>query len=240
VSVGGWVCVLAAAAGSALLVGHRARSPTIRPAATGSSGGLGPLHRYRWWWCSASGFGVGLLVGGRVGVATGVVAAIVTWILIGRAEPAGDRRRREAVRRDLPHLVGLFAATLRAGAAPSEGIAVVCAALPGAAADRLAGVVARLELGLDPGAVWATLEDDPDLARLGRALARAHRSGAPVLGAVERLCEDLGQVARADTEQRARAVGVRAAVPLGLCLLPAFLLLGIVPLVAALIDALDL
>jgi hypothetical protein len=32
---------------------------------------------------------------------------------------------------------------------------------------------------------------------------------------------------------------VRAAVPLGLCLLPAFLLLGIVPLVASLVSGLE-
>jgi hypothetical protein len=31
---------------------------------------------------------------------------------------------------------------------------------------------------------------------------------------------------------RARAVGVKAALPLGVCLLPAFVLVGVVPLVA--------
>ncbi len=42
---------------------------------------------------------------------------------------------------------------------------------------------------------------------------------------------------RAETPaQRARRVGVRAAVPLGLCLLPAFLLIGIVPVVAGLVS----
>ena len=35
-------------------------------------------------------------------------------------------------------------------------------------------------------------------------------------------------------QDRARAVGVRAAVPLGVCLLPSFLLLGIVPLAVSL------
>ena len=41
--------------------------------------------------------------------------------------------------------------------------------------------------------------------------------------------------ARAEVEDRARRVGVRAAVPLGLCLLPSFVVLGIVPLAAALL-----
>jgi hypothetical protein len=41
-------------------------------------------------------------------------------------------------------------------------------------------------------------------------------------------------------EERARTVGVRAALPLGLCLLPSFLLLGIVPLVVGLLSELSL
>ena len=44
--------------------------------------------------------------------------------------------------------------------------------------------------------------------------------------------------ARAEVEDAARRVGVRAALPLGLCLLPAFLLIGIVPVVAGLMEAL--
>jgi len=41
-------------------------------------------------------------------------------------------------------------------------------------------------------------------------------------------------------EERARAVGVKAAVPLGVCLLPSFLLIGVVPLVAGLLRSLSL
>ncbi|MDF1603628.1 type II secretion system F family protein [Nocardioides sp. YIM 152315] len=136
--------------------------------------------------------------------------------------------------------MALFAATLRSGAAPPEGVAQVCAALPGPAADRLTGVAARLSLGLDAAEVWASLADEPALAPLGRTLARAHDTGAPVVAAVERLAAELAHAARADQEERARAVGVRAAVPLGLCLLPAFVLIGIVPLVVALMSGLDL
>ncbi|HEY0888763.1 MAG TPA: type II secretion system F family protein, partial [Nocardioides sp.] len=92
----------------------------------------------------------------------------------------------------------------------------------------------RLRLGADPAVVWQVFASEPALAPLGRTLARAHRSGAPVAGSVERLADDLARAARAEVEDRARRVGVRAAVPLGLCLLPAFVLIGIVPLVGGL------
>jgi Flp pilus assembly protein TadB len=198
------------------------------------------MLRYRPLWSLAAGLGGALVVGGRVAPVVGVVAAVAAWVVIGRAEPPEARRAREEVRRDLPHVVDLFAATLRAGAAPGDGVAVVCAALPGAATARLGGVCARLSLGVDPALVWQSLADDPELAPLGRTLARAHATGASVVPSVERLADDLARRARGDVEDRARAVGVKAALPLGLCLLPAFILVGIVPLVAGLIATLDL
>ena len=94
--------------------------------------------------------------------------------------------------------------------------------------------------GWTPTQVWADLATDPALGPLGRALARAHRTGAPVVPAVERLADELTRSARAEVEDRARAVGVKAAVPLGLCLLPAFVLIGIVPVVAGLLTSLGI
>lgn len=234
-----WPAVVAAALAAALMLPARRVLPEARlePPAPSSDGWL---RRYRVVWCGLAGLGALVFVGGRASLPAGLAVVVVTWVVIGRAEPPDVRRRREAVRRDLPHVVELFAATLRAGAAPGDGIAVVCAALPGPAADRLGGVSARLALGLDPVEVWSALADDPQLGRLGRALARAHTSGAPVVAAVERLADDLARSARADTEERARAVGVKAALPLGLCLLPAFVLIGIVPLAVALLTALEL
>jgi pilus assembly protein TadC len=117
---------------------------------------------------------------------------------------------------------------------------VVVTALPGPATARLAEVVPRLRLGLDPMTVWGEVARDPALGRLGSAMARAHRTGAPVVRTVERLAEELARSARAEVEDRARAVGVKAAVPLGLCLLPAFVLIGIVPVVAGLLTSLGL
>ena len=59
-------------------------------------------------------------------------------------------------------------------------------------------------------------------------------SGASVVRAVERLAAELERESLARAEDAARRVGVAAAIPLGLCLLPAFMLLGVVPTVASL------
>jgi len=233
-----WVAALAAVAAALwcrpvprLAEGPAPQRPAQRP---------GWLLRHRALWSGLSGAGATVLVGGTVGLLAGLVGAVVVWVTIGRAEPPEARRQRELVRRDLPHVVSLLAGALSGGAAPGAALAVVCRALPGPAAHRLEPLTARLALGADPAQVWAELARDPELAALGRALARAHESGTPVVAAVQRLADELADRARAEVEDRARSVGVRAALPLGLCLLPAFVLIGIVPLVAGLLGALSL
>lgn len=245
------VAVLCASLGIALLVPGRGRlaGPTAcvpplpvreEPVGEGPVGerpvreGEGLLRRGRWLWAGLAGAGAAALLGGPLAVPAGAGAFTVVAVTTGRLEPAGARRRREEVRRDLPAVVTLLAAALRSGAAPGDAIDLVCRALPGSAAGRLTPMAARLRLGGDPVALWGALGADPELGSLGRTLARAHRTGAPVVVAVERLADDLARQARAAVEDRARAVGVRAAVPLGLCLLPSFLLLGIVPLAVSL------
>lgn len=236
------LAVTCAAAAAGLVVPLGARPPATRAEALLAGGPAGPagMLRHRPLWALLAGVGGVVFVQGPAAPVAGLVVAVVAWVVIGRMEPPAVRRSRELVRRDLPHVVGLFAATLRAGGAPADGVAVVCEALPGPAAERLSGIVARLELGVDPVQVWESLAEDPELGPLGRTLARAQSSGGSVVRSVERLGDELALRARADVEERARAVGVKAAVPLGLCLLPAFVLVGIVPLVAALLASLQI
>ena len=52
--------------------------------------------------------------------------------------------------------------------------------------------------------------------------------------AVARLAADARAQSRAEGEQRARRVGVLVVAPLGLCFLPAFVLLGLVPMLLSL------
>lgn len=194
--------------------------------------------RHRLLWSVLAGVGAAVFLGGPAGSVAAVAIGIGTWVGIGRAEPPATRRRREAVRHDLPHIVALLGSAVRAGADSAEGVRLVCAALPGPASEDLAHLASRLELGADPARVWGGLSRDPVLAPLGRTMGRAHTTGTPVVAAVERLADELARSARAEVEDRARAVGVKAAVPLGLCLLPAFVLIGIVPLVAGLMSSL--
>lgn len=225
-----------AGAGAALWPRSSRRVPTPPGAAAvatpvrGAGGGVLRLA-----WAVGAGLGVWTFLGGPGGAVVGVGCAAGAWVVLARAEPAAVRRRRELAGRQLPHLVGLLVGPLRAGSATEEALALVCTALPGPAADRFDDVRRRLRWGTEPVVVWDDLATDPELGALGRTLSRAHESGASVADAIEGLADELARAGRSDAEDQARQVGVRASVPLGLCLLPAFLLLGIVPMVAGLL-----
>jgi Flp pilus assembly protein TadB len=178
--------------------------------------------------------GAALLVGGAVGAVLGGAVAVGGPRLLARLEPAAVRRRRLRVARDLPVAADLLAACLVAGSAPEAALGAVGPAVGGPVGAALESVLVALQLGADPRAAWAPFARDPDLGPLARAVARALDSGAPLAAVVERCAEDLRQRRRSSAEVAARAVAVRAAAPLGLCFLPAFVLLGVVPTVLGL------
>lgn len=179
--------------------------------------------------CALAGWYV---LGGWLGVASAPVAGLVAWRFLGRLESRAELQRRERLARSLPHTVDLLAATLLAGASPTAAIRMIAEAVDPPMKDELAGISARLALGVDPVRLWAEVGRDSQLGPLGRSLVRAIETGASVSEAMLRLAEDLRRDSRAETQQVARSVGVKASVPLGLCLLPAFVLTGVVPLVA--------
>lgn len=220
-----WLAVACASLAVAALLPSLPRPPRRR---SSSQASVRPL--------AVGGVAIGawLVVGGAVGVLAAAVAGVVAHRLLAAVEAPSARRERQEVERTLPHLVDLFAATLRAGSEPVAGLAQVCAALPGPAADRLVPVVEQSRWGAAGVEAWTTVVDDPALAPLARAMVRSQVSGASVVQSVERLADELQREALARAEDAARRVGVAAAIPLGACLLPAFMLLGVVPTVAAL------
>lgn len=202
--------------------------------------------------CLVAGLSAVLLAPGWPGLAVGLLVAGAGPVVLGRLEPADRRAERERLAADLPLVLDLLSACLAGGASLPAAADAVALAVPGPAGRRLAEVSAALASGFPAAQAWLVLaghasgsaaarsafpwsagEEDP-LASAARTLARAAEGGAPVAAAVSRLAADARAQARARGEQTARRVGVLAVAPLGLCFLPAFVLLGVVPVVAGL------
>lgn len=180
----------------------------------------------------AAGLACALVVGGPAGWVVGALLAVGLMRFLARLEPRAIRARRARMVADLPIAIDLLAACLRGGGAWHESVEAVADAVGGPLGAELAHAAARIRLGADPAAEWLALARDPVLAPLGRAAARAASGGAPLAATLTRLAKDQRRVARGAAATRARSAGVRAVAPLGLCFLPAFILLGIVPAVA--------
>lgn len=193
------------------------------------------LARYRALLVLLGGAAPVVLLGGPVGVAGGLVVGAGVWRVLAGREPAAVRRRRSEVARALPLAVDLLAVTMAAGASPGKAAARVAVAVEPPMREELLAIERGLALGKDPVRVWREVARDPVLAALGRSMVRATESGASVAEAMHRLAEDLRRSSRSSAETRARAVGVKAAAPLGLCLLPAFVLVAVVPLVGSMV-----
>lgn len=188
----------------------------------------------------SAGLACALICGGALGVVVGIIVAVGCDRMTSRLEPAADRERRARLAADLPIAVDLLSACLRGGTSWSVAVESVSEALGGPLGSELEAVAARVRLGADPADAWQALADEPALASLARMVARAADSGASLAPALRRLAQDHRRAARSAALARARAAGVRAVAPLGLCFLPAFVLLGIVPAIVGIAKTLQL
>ncbi|WP_283139771.1 type II secretion system F family protein [Rhizohabitans arisaemae] len=176
-----------------------------------------------------------LIVGGAPGIVGAAPAAAFVLAVLRRREPPHVLRRRARIVADLPFCVDLIVACLRSGSPLSGAVSLAARAVGGPLGERLAWLGEQLRLGAEPEVAWSKLgEEEPALALLTRAMVRATVSGAPSAEMLERLAADCRRSARAGASAAARRVGSQVAAPLGLCFLPAFVLLGIVPIVATL------
>lgn len=182
--------------------------------------------------------GAAVLLGGAVGVVAGTLLGALTWVGVPRLQSSADRARQLQLARQAPLVVDLLAACLASGASVESSVAAASRAVPGAAGEVLATATAALRLGADPVDVWRTVGELPELAGLARAAARSAATGAPLAALLPRVADDLRATHRSTVEARTRTAAVRLTAPLGVAFLPAFVLLGVVPVVASWIGTL--
>jgi pilus assembly protein TadC len=128
----------------------------------------------------------------------------------------------------------LLAACLRAGLPVPVGVRAVAEGLDAPAGPALRRTAELLALGADSVQAWQPALDCTATARLARAAQRSGRSGTALAESLTRLAAAVRAGAQEQSEARAQRAGVLIAGPLGLCFLPAFLAIGVVPVVIGL------
>ncbi|WNI30947.1 type II secretion system F family protein [Streptomyces sp. ITFR-6] len=179
-----------------------------------------------------------VLVGGLLGWAVGLAAGYGAWqwqrARAGKAPRAQETVDAAEVVRRLPLAADLLAACISVGAGPREAAEAVGESLGGPVGEQLARTAAEIRLGGDPAVAWGRFGEIPGAAALARCLDRAADTGAPAAEPVSRLAEAMRAERSSAAVARAQRAGVLITAPVGLCFLPAFLMVGVAPVVIGL------
>lgn len=182
---------------------------------------------------------LGALLGSTAGLimlttGLGLMAAGWAWMrrLLRAAEPA-----RHPV--DPVIIIDVLARILASGMPLSSGLTHVGEALSTACPDdhetgpglRRAGEALRL--GADPSRALGSLGGD--LARLRTSALLSHTTGAHLVPLLQATSRELRRARIREVDYAAETLNVRLVVPTGLTILPAFVILGIIPILTDLL-----
>ena len=213
-------------------------------------------------WLPLLGLGLGVLMGSDpVGVLTGSILGALTGLLglglafVGRRWTAAlvHRAEVESLRTanaeseteksalpadagpvDTALVLELLAAQLRAGLAPLAALGTLAEALN---SRPLHTVCQRLQMGSGWGSAWSGSAAGT-FGELRDALAPAYTGGVPSTALLLSLADAHRLRERRAPERAAGKLSVALVVPLGLCSLPAFICLGIMPILISLLPTL--
>ncbi|MFD3973308.1 type II secretion system F family protein [Streptomyces cyaneofuscatus] len=210
----------------------------VSGAGADAGGGAGARAGVLRWAAPAGAWLAGwFLIGGLMGWAVGAAAAYGTWRWQRsrpRPGPGESREERAAIAGQLPLAADLLAACVAVGAGPREAAEAVGESIGGPVGDRLARVAAEIRLGGEPAEAWGRLGEIPGAGPLARCLHRAGSTGAPAAEPVSKLAETMRAEQAGAAVARAQRAGVLITAPVGLCFLPAFLAVGVAPVIIGL------
>jgi tight adherence protein C len=163
-----------------------------------------------------------------------LVPVAVGLALLGRRISASRKRMRylRSVDAEVPQLLDLLAAGSSAGLAAPLALARATDGLQGPLGAEIGSMTRAVELGArwrDELRALTDRLDLPDLRRAVAVLTRTETLGASLEEATAELAASVRQARRAAVMERARAAPVKMLFPLVFLVLPAFLLLTVVP-----------
>lgn len=140
--------------------------------------------------------------------------------------------------RDTAMMLELVAAMLDAGSGIGRSLELVAAAASPEYSRSLRPVVGAMAIGADWDTAWRSSESrSPEILALRDALGFAALTGAPSSAILYAQAARMRRERFRAAEKRAASLSVKLVIPLGLCSLPAFICLGVVPVLLALVPS---
>jgi len=167
----------------------------------------------------------------------GILTSFVVFMVLYQVVPFLNRqdvaKHKRIQTQDLLAVLEGVTLCLSAGLSIPQSMKYVGTSRESLAHQQLLSAWNVYEIGQDLPTALSQLEDlDPQWSLICRILSSTHVSGAPALAACDSLMEFLREETQSEMSTRIRSLAVKSVLPLGLCFLPAFLVLTVVPLVA--------
>ncbi|NKX53409.1 type II secretion system F family protein [Arthrobacter mobilis] len=135
-------------------------------------------------------------------------------------------------------MLDLLGAMVQSGTPLPHAVATLARVCSPPVRDGLETVAGALMLGTEWQSAWALAGGDGQLQELQEALRFGAVTGAPAAAILYVQAEQIRRRRRQEAERRAAALGTRLVLPLGLCALPSFVCLGVVPVLVSLLPRL--
>lgn len=169
---------------------------------------------------------------------TWVGIVVIATIVLAGGQVAGRNRTTGALQAELADTVELLAVCLAAGSSMRHALDVVAEVSGAETAVVLERVSGQLWMGVAEQQAWLELKSDPSWGAVASDVARSARSGTSLVEVLHVHAAEARLIAQEQALQRARTAGVRSVVPLMACFLPAFVLVGVLPIIAGLLSGL--
>lgn len=174
-----------------------------------------------------------VLVGALVlGASGALILGIAVGAFMAMRDRAARSRETDEIRRGIPEVVGLLGVAASAGLNPHRSIQVVSELVDGPIAPLMARAGTLARAGYTAAESLTSIAEASGLDEfrsMARAFGASERQGAPLAPALRRLGRDLAEQRRRRAEAAARKAPVRVLFPLVVCVLPAFVLLAVIP-----------
>ena len=191
---------------------------------------------------SAGGVAIGIvLLMGPAALPVALLAAAGAFVMPDVALGRAAKRRRVAADGEVAQFLDLLAAASSAGLSAPAAIGRACTGVRGPLRRELEDAAAAVELGgrwRDELAAIAERLQLPDLRAAVVVIARTETLGSSLSESLQLLVADVRGSRRARAAERARTAPVKMLFPLVFMVLPAFLLLTVVPVLIATIRSL--
>lgn len=199
---------------------------------TGAGSRRAGNRRIRWWGTAVATSAALVSVPFPWSLPVAAALALACHVLLARMEPGSVRRRRERLLMQQPEVLDLLSASLEAGAPLRGAVRQIAEIAPEPSAQMLREVDAHVGVGFSETQAWQNLRGDAVWAEVARDLARAAMTGEAVTEILRARAEAARRARHNQLAAKARTVGVKSVGPMMVCFLPAFILVGVVPIIA--------